>query len=66
MRQLTVGVFDPDTIAIMLAVLDDLSATLNADESMRQRLARRLLEAAKDGERDPRRLREQVLAGFRG
>jgi hypothetical protein len=60
-RQLMLGAFDPDTIAILLRVLDDVSAALKADESTRQQLAREILVAAKDGERDPVQLRERVL-----
>jgi len=63
-RQPILGAFDPDTIAILLKVLDDVSASLNANETIRQRLARLILVAAKDGERDPAELRERALGGL--
>lgn len=53
--------FDPDTIDLMLAVLDDVSCTLGADESTRSRLARRILSAVTSGERDPARLRADMM-----
>jgi len=60
-RQPTLGAFDPDAIAIMLKVLDEVAAALQADERVRQQLARDLLIAAKDGERDPVQLRAWLL-----
>jgi len=60
-RQPTLGAFDPDTIAIMLKVLDEVAAALQADERVRRQLARDLLIAAKDGERDPVQLRAWLL-----
>lgn len=63
-RQPILGAFDPDTIAVLLKALDDASAALNADEAIRQRLARLILIAAKNGERDPERLREHAVGGL--
>jgi hypothetical protein len=64
MRQPILGAFDPDTIAVLLQALDEASAALKADEAIRQRLARLILIAARDGERDPERLREHALGGL--
>ena len=58
---LGVGVFDPDTISVMLAALDDAASTVSADETTRSLLARRILLAATQGERDPARLRRHAL-----
>jgi hypothetical protein len=63
-RQPILGAFDPDTIAVLLKALDEASAALNADETLRQQLARLILVAAKNGERDAERLREQALGGL--
>jgi hypothetical protein len=63
-RQPILGAFDPDTIEVLLKALDAASAALNPDEAVRQRLARLILIAAKNGERDPERLREYALDGL--
>jgi hypothetical protein len=60
-QELTIGAFEPETINVMLGVLDEVSDALKADEAARSRLARRILVAVSQGERDPARLREYAL-----
>ena len=59
------GVFDPELVAAMGAVLDDLADHLMGGEDARRRLARFLLAAAERGERDPARLRLCALSTLR-
>jgi hypothetical protein len=59
--------FDPETIALMDAVLDEAWASLlphQQDEISRIDLAKRILNAAARGERDPKRLRAFALNGI--
>jgi hypothetical protein len=63
----TSACFDPETIAVLKAVLEDSWATLRPDQQraiLKTDLAQRILAAAADGERDPIRLREHALATF--
>jgi hypothetical protein len=56
--------FDPETIKIMRAVLDDAWAALRPNqqrELAKVHLAERILAAAANGERDPARLRARAL-----
>jgi hypothetical protein len=63
------GAFGPEEIAPMSEALE---ATLNEigdaeqPEVMRERIAQRIMAAAKLGERDPVRLREAGLGWWRG
>jgi hypothetical protein len=60
-----VAFFDPATIAILRGVLDDAWSRLPAGRptSGRSLLAERILKAARDGERDPHRLRACAITG---
>jgi hypothetical protein len=58
---LPAAVFDPETLALMRGVLDDVSIAVTADEPARSRLAQRILGAVRQGERDPARLRACAL-----
>jgi hypothetical protein len=57
--------FDVRTIELLRAVLDDASLHLPAGQTYvtRSLLAERILKAARDGERDPVRLRTRAIAG---
>ena len=58
------GAFDPETIALLHAVLDEAWDSLNAQEqaqSSKSLLAERILHLAATGERDPVRLRVAAL-----
>jgi hypothetical protein len=67
--------FDPDTISILSAALDDAWKAVEADKSTfkidgnpdgaRQELARQIVEMAKQGERDRQRLIDGALARLR-
>jgi hypothetical protein len=63
------GAFGPEEIAAMSealeAALNEIGDT-EKREVMRERIAQRILAAAKLGERDPARLREAALAERRG
>ena len=57
--------YDPETIQVMKAVLEESWASLQPDQQrnfVKSDLAQRILAAAAHGERDPLRLREQALA----
>jgi hypothetical protein len=58
--------FDPETIAILKAVLDEAWSCLPAGQTnvTRSLLAERILKAARDGERDPGRLRTHAMAQY--
>ena len=54
--------FDPETIAILKGVLDEAWSCLPAGRDVTQSLlAERILKAARDGERDPDRLRTHAI-----
>ncbi len=55
------SVFDPEIIGVMLGVIEDISNGTEVDEGTRSRLARTILDAVWQGERDPARLRECAL-----
>ena len=56
--------FDPETIAILKGVLDEAWSCLPAGQTdvTQSLLAERILKAARDGERDPDRLRTHAIA----
>jgi hypothetical protein len=59
--------FDPETVAMLRDVLDDAWSRLPAGQTnvTRSLLAERILKAARNGERDPVRLRTGAIAdGF--
>ncbi len=59
--------FDPETVALMKAALDDAWMSLGSDQqthASRSQLAERILREASRGERDPARLRASALNGF--
>jgi hypothetical protein len=57
------GAFDPEATASMAAALEDVCRALkvNGNERERHVLANRIIDLARDGERDRIRLRERVL-----
>jgi hypothetical protein len=59
--------FDPETIAVLRAALDDAWAALSPDQQAyisRSVLAERILRLAAQGERDPTRLCSRALLGI--
>jgi hypothetical protein len=56
--------FDPATVAMLRGVLDDAWSRLPPGQTgvSRSQLAERILKAARDGERDPARLRARAIA----
>jgi len=59
--------FDPETIQLLRAILDDAWASLRPEEqaqSSKSALAARILRMAADGERDPRRLQVAALTSI--
>jgi hypothetical protein len=59
------AVFDPETVSLLSAVLEDAAAALPPNLRSQERksiLASKLLSAASAGERDPIRLRAAALA----
>ena len=62
---LTRAAFDPETISLLGAVLEQAIAALPPDDRSQERktlLASKILSAASAGERDPIRLRAAALA----
>jgi len=65
--------FEPEALTIMSGAYADVCRTLGvtergraeADAVARDAVARKVIELAQRGVRDPRRLREQVLEAFR-
>jgi hypothetical protein len=64
------GCFDPETVIILSAAYDEawrslqnsgIYFTCREAEAARERLAQRIIENAKGGERDPGRLRDDAL-----
>jgi len=65
------GIFDPDTVHILIGAFDDAWASLlnsgapfaaeNHSETARDILAKHIIEAAKKGERDQHKLSEDAL-----
>ena len=59
--------FDDKATLAMGAAFDQACSSLRhfaRDEIVRELIAKRIIEAAKNGERDPIRLRSQALLGF--
>jgi hypothetical protein len=65
--------FERETVNVVVAAFDDawqrllaggISVRADDEASVRERLAKYIIEAAKAGERDPRRLREDALLHF--
>ena len=58
-----VAFFDPNTVAMLRDVLDEAWSCLPAGQInvTRSLLAERILKAARDGERDPDRLRTHAI-----
>jgi hypothetical protein len=56
--------FDPATITLLRGVLDEAWSHLPPDQTgvSRSLLAERILKAARDGERDPARLKARAIA----
>lgn len=64
MADLEGAAFDPQTIKLLQSVLDEVWASLLPEQQAqvsRVTLARRILKAAANGERDPVRLRAHAL-----
>jgi hypothetical protein len=58
------GVFDPEDIAVMATAFDRLLADfklVNRDDPIVTMLAKLVIELVRTGERDPERIRQQVL-----
>jgi hypothetical protein len=58
------GVFDPEDIAIMATAFDRLLADfklVNREDPIVTMLAKLVIEIVRTGERDPERIRQQVL-----
>lgn len=60
--------FDPETTAAMAMALDQVCRALNIDDDKpaRATIAKRILDLARDGERDVMKLRDRVLQEARG
>jgi hypothetical protein len=61
------GAFEPEVIAAMTAAFEDACKAphdTDLSEGMREHIARRIITAAKFGERDPVSLRAAALAGL--
>ena len=63
MEDTRVAFFDPNTVAMLRDVLDEAWSCLPAGQTdvTRSLLAERILKAARDGERDPDRLRTHAI-----
>ncbi len=60
--------FEPDTIKMMGMAFDEACQALalaDSDDAARDRVAKRIIELAQQGERNGERLRERALADFR-
>jgi hypothetical protein len=61
------GAFEPEAIAAMSEAFEAaLKELQDTGDVMREVVARRIIAAARFGERDPIRLREAALAGLKG
>ena len=61
------SVFDPEAVKALVAAFDDACAALHLDRNdpSATLVARKIIEHARHGKRDPIRLREAVLAEVR-
>jgi hypothetical protein len=60
--------FGPDAIAVLAVALEDTLRQLrlvNRNDPAVTLIAKRIIELAKQGERDPMRLRDQAVQSFR-
>jgi hypothetical protein len=63
-RMLTEAAFDPDAVKALTTAYEDVLATLGLErrtDPLTRMIARKIIEHAQRGERDPIRLRESVL-----
>ena len=62
--------YDPETVAVMTAAFDEvcrsLSATMNRNEDVKQRLAEAILQRVDRGERDPMVIAVSVMDQLTG
>jgi len=61
-------IFGPDTVAVLTVALEDTLRQLrlvDRNDPAVTRIAKTIIELAKQGERDPIRLREQAVQSFR-
>ena len=61
------GTFGPDTIAVLAVAFEDALHQLrlvNRNDPAVTLVAKRIIELAKQGERDPMRLRDQAVQSF--
>jgi hypothetical protein len=66
-RLLEPGVFEPEQIATMARVFEDVLTTLglvDREDPMTTLVAKKLIELARTGEHDPARLKERTLQAF--
>jgi hypothetical protein len=62
------GVFDPEDIAIMATAFDRLVADLKLvkrDDPVVTMLAKLVIELVRNGERDPDKIRQQVIGRYK-
>jgi hypothetical protein len=66
-QELQGHVFNPDEVAIIIAAFEDTLRELNVNRAdpMAALVAKKMIDIAKGGERDPARLREQTLRALR-
>jgi len=61
--------FDPEVVALLCEVFEDVLATLGLVDRLdpvTELVAEKIIELAKAGERDPARLKELALEAFQG
>jgi len=56
--------FDDEATLAMGAAFDTACSSVACADKVRELIAKRIIEAAKNGERDPIRLHSQALVGF--
>ena len=62
------GVFEPEEVAMLARVFDDVRQTLwfeDQTDRVTRLIGRKLVEFARAGERDPQRLKQLTLAALR-
>src|SRR5207249_5899667 len=68
-RLVTTGTFEPEQVAILGEVFEDVLQTLglvDRQDPLTEMVARKVIELAQTGERDPVRLRQLTLEAFGG